>query len=116
MSEIAQTATKIGIIHEGRLIEEIRSGELTQLLKQRLIIDTQNKNLATSELTAAGYPSFINEDGFIETTHETAVQHPDIIAHFLVYKGLLPTRLSVEEENLESYFLRIIREKGKTLQ
>src|SRR5690625_4233888 len=42
LSEVAKIATKIGIIHEGQLIQEMKSSKLNELLNQRLIIDTRN--------------------------------------------------------------------------
>jgi ABC-2 type transport system ATP-binding protein len=112
LSEVARIATKIGIIHQGRLIQEVDSSRLAQLLQRRLLIDAHEKSSALTALNAAGYLCVINEDGFIETIHESAVQHPDKIAHYLVHQGFPPTRLLVEEENLESYFLRVIGIKG----
>lgn len=112
LEEVAQIATKIGIIHEGQLIQEIESAELNQQLNQRLIIDSRNNKSALSKLTEAGYSSVINKHGFIETTHQRAIEHPDKISRFLVYEGYPPTRLTVEEDNLESYFLRVIEKKG----
>src|SRR5690625_7827263 len=35
LSEVAKIATKIGIIHEGQLIQEIEAKQLNQLLKDR---------------------------------------------------------------------------------
>lgn len=115
LSEIAKIATKIGIIHEGQLIQEIKSCKLNDLLHQRLIINSHDNQSAVSKLLAAGYTSNINKDGYIETPNKKAVQHPDEISRLLVYEGLPPTKLSVEEENLESYFLRVIENKGEIL-
>jgi ABC-2 type transport system ATP-binding protein len=39
---------------------------------------------------------------------EKAINHPEHIATILVQAGLPPTLLKVEEEDFESYFLRII--------
>ncbi|MEW9053139.1 MAG: ABC transporter ATP-binding protein [Neobacillus sp.] len=112
LSEVAKVATKIGIIHQGRLIQEVDSSRLAQLLQHRLLVDAREKSSALTTLNAAGYSFVINEDGWIETYQESAVQHPDQIAHFLVHQGFPPTKLLVEEENLESYFLRVIGTKG----
>ncbi|GGD93064.1 ABC transporter ATP-binding protein [Paenibacillus nasutitermitis] len=116
LSEVAKIATKIGIIHEGQLIQEIESIELNKLLNQRLIIDSLDNKSAVSKLSLAGYTSQLNENGIIETYNKKAIQHPEEISRFLVYKGFPPTKLIVEEEDLESYFLRIIRGKGEVVQ
>lgn len=115
LSEVAKIATKIGIIDGGDLIQEIESIRLNQLLNQRLIIDSCDNKSAASKLSAAGYSSVLNKNGLIETFNKTAIQHPDRISRFLVYEGFPPTRLTVEEEDLESYFLRIIEKKGEML-
>lgn len=116
LSEVAKIATKIGIIHEGQLIQEIESTKLNQLLNQRLIIDSRDNKSAASILSYAGYASVLNEHGLMETFNKKAIQNPDKISRLLVYEGFPPTRLSVEEENLESYFLRIIEREGESLQ
>lgn len=115
LSEIAKIATKIGIIHEGQLIQEMKSSKLNELLHRHLIINTYDNKSALSKLSMAGYTSHINKDGYIETSNKKAVQHPDVISRLLVYEELPPTKLSVEEENLESYFLRIIEKNEEIL-
>src|SRR5690625_812506 len=42
LSEITKIATKVGIIHEGQMIQEIKSNTLNQLLHKHLAIDTRN--------------------------------------------------------------------------
>ncbi|WP_143695727.1 ABC transporter ATP-binding protein [Virgibacillus proomii] len=116
LSEVAKIATKIGIIHEGQLIQEIESIKLNQLLHQCLIIDSRDNKAVVIKLSAAGYTPVLNKNGLIETYNKKAIQHPDEISRLLVYEGFPPTRLSLEEENLESYFLRIIERKGEMLQ
>lgn len=115
LSEIAKIATKIGIIHEGELIQEIESNKLNELLHRRLIINTRDNMSAISKLTTAGYPSTLNTNGYIEINHKKAIQHPDEVSRLLVSEGFPPTQLTVEEENLESYFLRIIDGKGENM-
>ncbi|HLR73715.1 MAG TPA: ABC transporter ATP-binding protein [Virgibacillus sp.] len=115
LSEIAKIATKIGIIHEGELIQEIESNKLNELLHRRLNINTRDNMSAISKLTTAGYPSTLNTNGYIEINHKKAIQHPDEVSRLLVSEGFPPTQLTVEEENLESYFLRIIDGKGENM-
>ncbi len=50
----------------------------------------------------------MSEEGFLETTNERAIHHPEDIATILVHAGYPPTLLRVEEEDMESYFLRTI--------
>jgi ABC-2 type transport system ATP-binding protein len=50
----------------------------------------------------------VSEEGLLEVKEDDAIRHPENIANILVYAGLPPKLLKVEEENLESYFLRAI--------
>ncbi|MBZ5200848.1 ABC transporter ATP-binding protein [Planomicrobium chinense] len=112
LSEVAKVANKIGIIHEGKLLQEMESTELNRLLKQRLILDARRKDLAQSILSEAGIHSFLNAKGLIESYDTNAIHYPNDIARLLVKQGCPPTRMMVEEEDLESYFLRAIGRKG----
>jgi len=114
LGEISKSATRIGIIHEGRLVQELNTDLLDKVCHKRLIIDTINNNKALSILSENGYPANLNDTGKIETLNENAINHPDSIAGILVNTGVPPTLLMVEEEDLESYFLRTIGLKGGT--
>lgn len=114
LSEVAKIATKIGILDQGQLIEEIESHKLNQLLHQQLLVDTHDNEAAIAKLSSTGYTSsVINDNGLIEIGDSYALQHPDAISRLLVYEGLPPIKLSLEEEDLESYFLRTIRRNGE---
>lgn len=112
LSEVAKIATKIGIIHDGKLIQEIKTTELKQQLKQRLLIDTRDNQAAATSLLVAGYSPNINEKGLLEIYDQHAIKHPDELSLLLAYENLPVTRLTLEEENLESYFLKIIQKRG----
>jgi ABC-2 type transport system ATP-binding protein len=43
-----------------------------------------------------------------------SLRQPEAVAELLVRQGSPPTRLLVEEENLESYFLRTIGMNGES--
>lgn len=108
LGEISKFATRIGIIHEGRLVQEINTDQLESLLRKRLMVDARDRNAAQALLAGAGYPVGAAKDGLLEITGKKATENPDIVAAALVNAGLPPTLLHVEEEDLESYFLRII--------
>lgn len=44
--------------------------------------------------------------------NENAVNNPDLVATMLVNAGCPPTLLKVDKEDLEMYFLRVIKENG----
>src|SRR5690625_2204768 len=87
LSEIAKIATKIGVIHEGKLIQEIASNKLNELLNRHLTIETRHNKSAISKLSNAGYPAKINKNESIVTENHEAIQHPDKISRLLVYEG-----------------------------
>lgn len=113
LAEVAQLATRIGIIHHGRLIEEADSYRLRQRLKKRLVLQTRHNRRARYALLAAGYrlapaqgrPASARALALID---EQAVNRPEDVARLLVNAGVPPILLQVEEESLEAYFLRVI--------
>lgn len=110
LGEISKIATRIGIIHKGRLIQELDTEEMHQLRKRSLLIAVEDEKGALSFLANKGFKTNITEDGFLEITSENTILHPEKVNMHLVNAGYLPTMLKVEEEDLESYFLRIIGE------
>ena len=112
LGEISKIATRIGIVHQGRLIQEVNANELDNLLKKRLLVDAHDKEAAKSKLIKEGFRVNTSEENILEITCEKATNHPEYIASILVNEGLPPTLLKVEEEDLESYFLRIIGING----
>lgn len=112
LGEISKIATRIGIIHEGRLIQEMDAEKLHKLRNRSLLINVKDKTGAISVLTGEGFNATLTDDGLIEITAENAVLHPENVNSNLVNAGYSPAMLKVEEEELESYFLRIIGKKG----
>jgi len=112
LGEISRIATRIGIIHEGMLIQEVDASQLEKLNLRRLVIDAGNRNAAHKILMEKGFYVHIADDGKLEISDEKVLEDPGMIATILVQNGVPPTLLKVEEEDLESYFLRIIGMKG----
>ena len=108
LGEISKFATRIGIIHEGRLVEEIDADQLEQRLQKRLIVNARDREAARSTLVRDGYSVDLTDNGNLEVTGNDAIDRPERIASMLVHAGSPPTLLKVEEEDLESYFLRTI--------
>jgi ABC-2 type transport system ATP-binding protein len=106
LTEVDRLATRIGIIHKGRLIEELDTDKLEKLRAKRLEVSTRNLEAAQICLQSAGYKP-VMRDGMILIDNEHAIEHPDDIAHILVNAGTPPTRLAVEQQNLEEHFLQM---------
>jgi len=110
LTEVDRLATRIGIIHKGRLIEEFDAEKLEELRSHRLEIKTRNLQAAQSALAKAGFAARISES-MIVVTEARAIDAPDEVATILVNAGTPPIRLAVEQEDLEGYFLRLTGEK-----
>ena len=106
LTEVDRLANRIGIIHRGRLLEELDAEKLDELRSKRLMIQARNLEGAKQNLTQAGY--LVRESGdAIHLKEESAIGSPDEVAAILVRGGTPPTRLAVEQEDLEGYFLRL---------
>ncbi len=49
LGEISRLATRIGIIHQGRMVQEINTDQLEHLLRKRLVIDARDQKAATGD-------------------------------------------------------------------
>lgn len=109
LGEISRFATRIGIIHQGKLVEEIDANQLDSLCKKQLLIRAHDINAAYNIIQQKGFKDIKIEEETIKIEDEYAVQNPDKIATIMVNAGCPPSLLHVKEEDLESYFLRIIK-------
>lgn len=108
LGEISKIATRIGIIHDGKLIQEIDSAKLDSVLKKTLLIGTRNKKRSGELIFKENYSIEMSEDELIHMSDQRAIEHPETINTLLVKAGLPPHFLMVEQEDLETYFLRIL--------
>lgn len=112
LAEVSRLAKRIGIIHEGRLLQEMDISEMERNRRRRLLVGARDIETAQRALSAAGYPGEIRPDGVLELKQIPAIEHPDNIAELLVQARTPPTQLLVEEEELEPYFLRLVGSNG----
>ena len=106
LTEVDRLATRIGIIHKGRLIEELDTDQLERLRARRLEIKTRDIQAAQLSLQSAGFQSEV-KDELILIESDYAIEHPDDVARILVNAGTPPTRLAVEQQDLEEHFLQL---------
>ncbi|MBK6905322.1 MAG: ABC transporter ATP-binding protein [Saprospirales bacterium] len=83
LGEISRLATRIGIIHQGRLIQEIDARELDAVRSKKLLLDPGDRPALVEGLQKLGLKVAQREDQLLEV---------------------------MQEEELESYFLRIIHQ------
>jgi len=106
LTEVDRLATRIGIIHRGKLIEELDTDQLEKLRAKRLEIHARNLEGAQISLQSAGYKPIAENDAiFLEESH--AIEHPDTIAQILVNAGAPPTHLAVKQQDLEEHFMQL---------
>ena len=111
LAEVDRLATRIGIVHDGRLIEELDSGALEAHRDRRLEVGTRDLEAADRALRAAGLsPVRGGSDGrppLLELRDATALESPDHVATLLVAAGVPPTHLALARESLEDHFIRL---------
>ena len=112
LGEVSRLAQRIGIIHQGRLLQELDVGELERNRRRRLVLRARDLQAARSVLLRAGFSAEITAEDTIEVTDAAAIEQPDELATHLVHAGHAPTMLDVDEEDLEHYFLRLVGMEG----
>ena len=107
LAEVAHLADRIGIVHEGRLLEEMDYDELQARSRRYLEVCVDNPDRATGLLMERmGVKT-------VERTAEDALHIFDRIddaadiARLMVESGIELSRLVEEKEDLESYFIRL---------
>ena len=108
LGEVSRLANRIGIIHQGRLLQELNVDELERNRQRRLLVRTRDCQTAHAVLVSAGYSTELLPNDLIEVKDDIALERPDEIATRLVNAGHAPTMLNTEQEDIEHYFLRLV--------
>ena len=108
LGEVARLAQRVGIIHGGKLIQELDVAELEHHRRRRLLLRTRDMQAGQAVLAQGGYAAAFTDDGQLEVQTDDAIQNPDDVATLLVNAGHPPTQLLVEQEDLEHHFLRLV--------
>jgi len=112
LGEISKLATRIGIIHEGSLIHESSVHEMEKLRKHYLEVRTKDLEGTRNLLQKSGYKVILREEGHLEVRGKDSLTEPENISEILVQSGYAPSLIKVEQEDLETFFLRFIYMKG----
>jgi ABC-2 type transport system ATP-binding protein len=114
LAEVDRLATRIGIIHRGRLIEELDSEALERHRDVRLEIGARKSAAAEAALRQAGFlPDRLDgQRAFLELREPRAIAAPDDIARILVEAGSPPIHLALARETLEDHFMRLTAPPG----
>jgi ABC-2 type transport system ATP-binding protein len=105
LTEVDKLADRIGIIHQGVLIEELDAVRLEEIRARQLVIQTRDLDKARAAL--ADFSVAELGAGRLGLNDIRAVEAPERVATLLVNAGTPPTYLALEQENLENYFLRL---------
>ncbi len=116
LGEISKIAHRIGIIHNGQLLEESTAAELEKHRRKRLFVDAPDRKRLENKLSENGVVFEKTDDNLLYIGATAYVNHPENLNEMLVKGGIFPNLLKVEEEDLETYFLRIIGEYSRRAQ
>lgn len=107
LDELSKIVTKYGIINNGVLIEEITAQELAEKCRSRLVISTDRPEEARQYL-AASAENVQAECEKGELVLYSGHEDPALINRKLVEAGFSVSRLALQSENTEDYFVERI--------
>jgi ABC-2 type transport system ATP-binding protein len=116
LAEVDRLATRVGIVHRGRMLEELPAEELERRRDRRLEVGARDLPAAVAALKAAGYdPQPVKNAArpLLALREPAALSTPDEVARLLVDAGTPPTHLAVAQEDLEQHFMRLTAEAEK---
>jgi ABC-2 type transport system ATP-binding protein len=107
LTEVDRLASRIGIVHKGRMIEELDASKLEHIRARKLVVKSRDVENAKTAVIQSGYLSTKVVDHSLVIDEAKALEAPEAVAEILVRAGASPSYLAVEQENLEDYFLRL---------
>ena len=106
LDELNKLADSYGIIHEGRLVDEFTTEELSDRCGQYVTIKTDDNERAASIVKKLGYSDVsIDEEGFVRV--ENAIHKTAEINKELVNNNISVTELYIKNVSLEDYYLSV---------
>jgi ABC-2 type transport system ATP-binding protein len=108
LSELHQLATSFGIIHKGKLLEELTAKQLDEKCRQhiRIKVDQPSKGAAVLEEALSTTNFEVMPDGTIKLYHN--VEEVRTVSAALTNSGLVIEHLSQNGDSLESYFSKLV--------
>ncbi len=107
LAEVAHLADRIGIIHEGRLIEELDFDELQARSRRYLDVDVSDTGRATALLKQKMGLAAIERSDEGTLRLFDGLDRSAEVARVLVEGGLDLVRLAPAQEDLETHFMRL---------
>ena len=108
LSELHQLATCFGIIHEGKLLEELSAKELDEKCRKhlRIKVDQPSKGAIILENTLSTTDFEVMPDGTIKLYH--LLNDVQTVSQALTDNGLIIEHLSQKGDSLEGYFSSLV--------
>lgn len=108
LSELHQLATSFGIIHKGKLLEELTAKELDEKCRQhlRIKVDQPSKGAIVLEDTLSTTDFEVMPDGTMKLYNY--LDDVRIVSRALTNNGLVIEHLSQNGDSLESYFSKLV--------
>lgn len=108
LSELHQVATSFGIIHKGKLLEELTAKELDEKCRQhlRIKVDQPSKGAIVLEDTLSTTDFEVMPDGTMKLYHY--LDNVRAVSRALTNNGLVIEHLSQNGDSLESYFTKLV--------
>lgn len=106
LGEIYRFTTRIGIIHEGVMIEEMDTDSLQKKMSEKLVLDAADRTKLLSAVQEQGLLPTRNNLGEIEITGSPFIKQPEKLAEKLIKQGIPLSKTNVEKEDLEEHFLK----------
>lgn len=110
LAEVDRLADRIGVIHRGRMVEELDVAALERVRRRRLVVGGRDLDRTAEVLRAHGLVAERTAADGVEALAcdaPRAVDAPDEVARWLVAADAPPTRLVVVREDLEAHFARL---------
>ena len=105
LAEVAHLADRIGVIHDGRLLQQLDRAELEAREGQYIEVSAGDPARAAEALAAAGFANIERLDDVLRV--RDAIGREPEIARALVNADIDVLAITPAREDLESYFLRL---------
>lgn len=106
LSELSLSATRYGVINDGKLIKEFSKEQLEKEFNSFLYLRSSDDNEMKRILKYQGYTYEHLDEGMVVS--DISRDQIDEIASLLFNKGIYLVESSYQEENLEEYYLKLI--------
>lgn len=106
LDELSQIATHYGILHDGKLINELSRDELSEVTRQYIELETNSSEKAVTVLDELNIKDYEVISSTVINIYER-LDDAAKINHALVSAGVKVSRIATTRQKLEDYFLQL---------